>query len=424
MVVGAATGVAATAQTTGVAVDATPTDTDEAESTHTVVFTVGPDAESAGGNFDSIRVDYSRETPSADVSNVGAGTVERIGIDRGGDDVGTRIDETATINEVTGEADGKAILVETAGALGLSEGDEVVIVLRPVQNPQNEGTPSAEVTLNTQGAADTATDAVTYEATSASVSLSDQRTDGDGVTVDSATLSEGGWVVVLNEGGRNADAVRGRTYLSAGSHSDVEVSLDEPASSDTELTVQVHHDTNGDRLFDYSGGNVDRPYENADGNIQASDTGQVTVDEGGGGSTSAPTPTATPTPTPTPTTTPTPAQTATPTATEDGDGSGTTEISSDGDGLKTATDGDGATATDGGEAAAEGGDGSETTTDDEGTATDGSGAATDGDDDIGSGGGGTGADGPGFGAAVAATALPLAALAARRRAGGEAAQSS
>ena len=389
MVVGAATGAAATAQTTGVAVDATPTDTDEAESTHTVVFTVGSGAESAGGNFDSIRVDYSRETPSADVSNVGAGTVERIGVDRGGDDVGTRLDETATINEVTGEADGKAILVETAGALGLSEGDEVVVVLRPVQNPQNEGTPSAEVTLNTQGAADTATDAVTYEATSASVSLSDQRTDGDGVTVDSATLSEGGWVVVLDEGGRNADAVRGRTYLSAGSYSDVEVSLDGPVSSDTELAAQVHHDTNGDRLFDYSGGNVDRPYENADGNIQASDTGQVTVDEGGGGSTSTSTPTATPMPTatPTPTSTATATATTTPTPTPTGDGDGPESTT------ETATDGD---------------DGSETTTDDERT-------ATDGDDDDGSGGGGTGADGPGFGAALAATALLLAALVARRR---------
>ena len=411
MVVGAATGAAVTAQTTGVAVDATPTDTNEAESTHTVVFTVGSDAESVGGNFDSIRVDYSQETPSADVSNVGAGTVERIGVDRGGNDVGTRIDETATINEVTGEADGKAVLVETAGALGLSEGDEVVVVLRPVQNPQNEGTPSAEVTLNTQGAADTATDAVTYEATSASVSLSDQRTDGGSVTVDSATLSEGGWVVVLNEGGRNADAVRGRTYLSAGSHSDVDVSLDEPASSDTELTAQIHHDTNGDRLFDYSGGNVDRPYENADGNIQASDTGQVTVDAGGD-STPTPMPTATPTATPTPTPTPTP------TVTENGDGSGTTETSSDGDRSETATDGDGATATDGGETAAEDGDGSETTTDDGGTTTDGDETTTDGDDDnddSGSGGGGTGADGPGFGAVVAATALLLAALAARRR---------
>jgi PGF-CTERM protein len=402
VVVGAATGAAVTAQTTGVVVDATPTDTDEAESTHTVVFTVGAGAESVGGNFDSIRVDYSQETPSADVSNVGAGTIERIGVDRGGDDIGTRIDETATINEVTGGADGNAILIQTNGALGLNENDEVVVVLRPVQNPQNEGTPSAEVTLNTQGAAEAATDAVTYEATSASVSLPNQRTDGSIVTVDSATLSEGGWVVVLDEGGRNADAVRGQTYLSAGSHSDVEVSLDEPVSSDTELAAQVHHDTNGDRLFDYSGGNVDRPYENADGNIQASDTGQMTVDDdgngggGGGDDTPTPTPTATATQTPTPTTTPTPTATPTPptTPTGDGDGSGsTTETQSDG-----------------------GDDGSETATDDGGTTTDGNGTATtDGDDDDGSGGGGTGADSPGFGAVVAATALLLAALAARRR---------
>jgi PGF-CTERM protein len=400
VVVGAATGAVVTAQTTGVAVDATPTDTDEAESTHTVVFTLGSSAESAGRSFDSIRVDYSQETPSADVSNVGAGTIERIGVDRGGDDIGTRIDETATINEVTGGADGNAILIQTNGALGLNEGDEVVVVLRPVQNPQNEGTPSAEVTLNTQGAVEAATDAVTYEATSASVSLPDQRTDGDSVTVDSATPSEGGWVVVLDEGGRNADAVRGQTYLSAGSHSDVEVSLAEPVSSNTELAAQIHHDTNGDRLFDYSGGNTDRPYENADGNIQASDTGQVTVDEGGDGGegggddTPTPTPTATATQTPTPITTPTPTATPTPptTPTGDGDGSGsTTETQSDG-----------------------GDDGSETATDDRGTTTDGNGTATtDGDD--GSEGGGTGADGPGFGAAVAATALLLAALVARRR---------
>ena len=72
VVVEAATGAALTAQRPA----SSSTDADEAELTRTVVSAVGAGAESAGGNFDGIRVDHSRETPSADDGNGSGLTTE------------------------------------------------------------------------------------------------------------------------------------------------------------------------------------------------------------------------------------------------------------------------------------------------------------------------------------------------------------
>jgi PGF-CTERM protein len=316
VIVGTLAGVTAvSAQTTGVSIEATPSDPDEAQSTHTVVFTVGSSAGSIDKTFNNIQVDYSAQTPSADVSNVGSGTVERIGIDRSGNDIGTRINDNATITEVSALADGKALKIKTAGDLVINEGDEIVVVLKPVQNPQNPGTPEAEVTVNTQGVADTAADMVTYESTFSSVSISNQETDGSSVTVDFANLSQGGWLAIQNVTGSNSDEIRGEVYLPPGNHSDVQVNLDKQLDADDELTAQIYHDTNGDERFDFIGGNTDRPYETSDGNIEASDTAQMTVTQSTATPTPGPTETPTPTPGPTETPTPTPGPTETPTPT-------------------------------------------------------------------------------------------------------------
>ena len=72
-------------------IDATPSDSPPAsgESTHTTVFTVTSGSAVAGRALNDIRVDYSIDQPTAQASNA---EVLRIGIDRDGDDPGTRIE--------------------------------------------------------------------------------------------------------------------------------------------------------------------------------------------------------------------------------------------------------------------------------------------------------------------------------------------
>jgi hypothetical protein len=281
----------ATQATTSVTIETNPTDPNDAETTHTVVFTP---VESAlfGTTFDDIRVNYSIDQPTADVSNVGTGTIERIGIDRGGDDVGTRIDDPANVTEVTATSDGTDVLIRTNNQLTITTGDEIVVVLRPVQNPQNNGTASVEATVNTQSTAESATDSVTYEYNAASVNFTDQSTPGDTVTVEDVSLSEDGYVVILNRSGRNPGEVRGATYVTAGQNQTVSVEIEPPVETQTELWAQVHLDTNGDRRFNYSssGGTVDGPFETRDDNVMASDGATVwneartrTPSDGGGG---------------------------------------------------------------------------------------------------------------------------------------------
>lgn len=299
-------------------IDATPSDPNEAESTHAVVVPLGTEAGSINRTFDDVVVDYTVGKPTADVSNVGAGTVERIGVDRDGDDPGTQIDVAASIASVSGKKDGAAVRITTKGNVTLEPHDEVVVVIRPVQNPQNAGTAQVEVTINSQGAADTATDTVDYEYNDANVTMSNQSTDSDTVVVDSVTLSEGGFVAVQNTSGEFPDEIRGSSvYLSAGTHENVEVHLDEEVTENVTLYAQVYMDTNADLRFDYedSGGEVDGPYLTKDGNVMAVDPAEITYDSSSDRG-ATPTPTESPTPTPTPTDSPTPTPTDSPTPTE------------------------------------------------------------------------------------------------------------
>jgi PGF-CTERM protein len=315
---GAVGTVASATQQAGTAVEVTasPTDWDEPEATHAVVFTVESDAASAREPVDNLVVDYESGSAPADVGNVGPEDVRWIGIDRDGDDPGTRVNTRATVTEVSDTKDGQALRIETAGDLNVLRGDEVVAVYGGVQHPQDQGATvesTVNVTLNEGGAGDLASSSVTYEYDDANVSMSDQETSGDSVTVDSVSLSEPGFVVVLNESGRNPDAIRGATYLGTGTHQDVEVPVDPVVSGEEELAVQVHLDTDGDRRFGYGGGPVDRPFEDRDGNLLATDTARVSgpvPDDG----------TATPGTATPGTASPTPTETAVETVTVDGTG--------------------------------------------------------------------------------------------------------
>jgi PGF-CTERM protein len=132
------------------------------------------------------------------------------------------------------------------------------------------------------GSANVAPARVTAEAT-ATTSISAQTTDGSTVTVDSATLSRGGFVTI-HDGtlleGEVIGSVRGTSdYLEAGSHSDVEVSLDDPYEEDGTAIAMAHLDTNGNQEYDFvdSEGASDGPYV-TDGGDPVLDDAELTVE--------------------------------------------------------------------------------------------------------------------------------------------------
>ena len=140
----------------------------------------------------------------------------------------------------------------------------------------------------------------------ASATFSDQAVSetNQEVIVDSATLSDGGFIAI-HEGSASGDVIGTSGYLEAGQHSNVRIDLDSAINGTTTLVAMPHLDDNSNNLYDFP--EADAPYT-ADGSaVTASASVSLDVE------TPTPTPTATPSPTPTPTATPSP--TPTPTAT-------------------------------------------------------------------------------------------------------------
>ncbi|EMA42883.1 hypothetical protein C448_10417 [Halococcus morrhuae DSM 1307] len=164
----------------------------------------------------------------------------------------------------------------------------------------------------------TVTVATSDRPANASVTLSNRTSDGTTVTVDRATLPDGGYVTVHDEeyNGSNAtETLIGATgYLDAGSYENVTVGVagenDSAPVDSGRISVVIHEDTDGDRAFQYmpSDGVEDQPAR-ANGSPVA-DAASLTVERP-----STPTPTATATSSPTETDTATTA-TAEPTATD------------------------------------------------------------------------------------------------------------
>ncbi|MCU4925716.1 MSCRAMM family adhesin SdrC [Halobacteria archaeon AArc-dxtr1] len=117
----------------------------------------------------------------------------------------------------------------------------------------------------------------------ASISLADQTGNGTTVTVDSVSLSEGGFVAIYDGVAADADpeAVIGASgYLSAGDHENVEIELDEPIEASGPIVAVVHHDTTDDETFQYAetDGAEDDPYVTP-GGAPILDGAFYTVDE-------------------------------------------------------------------------------------------------------------------------------------------------
>lgn len=92
----------------------------------------------------------------------------------------------------------------------------------------------------------TTTDEQTNE--TATVTVSDQQFDGESVTIDSATLPDGGFAVVYDEGSQRI----GHTdYLDAGDHENLTVSLNGSVEGSQVLVVTLYRN-NGTEEFDAS----------------------------------------------------------------------------------------------------------------------------------------------------------------------------
>jgi PGF-CTERM protein len=135
------------------------------------------------------------------------------------------------------------------------------IVLSPAQvNVSGTGNQPATVTLNNQSANGQATN----------------------VTVASATLPAGGFVTI-HDATVTSDAigsVRGTSsYLDAGNHSDVSVSLDDPVTESGKLFAMPHRDTNDNQQYDFvsSEGGADGPYTAGDEIVLDAATVQIAM---------------------------------------------------------------------------------------------------------------------------------------------------
>ncbi|WP_415382139.1 type II secretion system F family protein [Halosimplex sp. TS25] len=93
----------------------------------------------------------------------------------------------------------------------------------------------------------------------AQVTFSDQTMTGDAVTIDSVSLSEGGYVTIRSKTA-DGEIVGHSEYIAPGDDRDVRIRLESTYSDEMELYAVPHLDTDGDERFGYTGGSVDRTY--------------------------------------------------------------------------------------------------------------------------------------------------------------------
>ncbi|PSP22352.1 PGF-CTERM sorting domain-containing protein, partial [Halobacteriales archaeon QH_10_65_19] len=133
---------------------------------------------------------------------------------------------------------------------------------------------------------------------SATVTASNQSTDGEFVVVDRIELSEGGFVTVHDASlgdGEVFDSIRGTSqFLTAGVHENVRVQLDEPLEDDGTLLPMAHRDTNDNQAYDFPAteGEEDGPFLTAGGDavldnaqVELRDTAAASFDGGASGGT-------------------------------------------------------------------------------------------------------------------------------------------
>lgn len=155
-----------------------------------------------------------------------------------------------------------ALSTVTLGAIGVAAQETET----PIETETPTETPTANQTTETPD--------VTFE---------NQTSNGSSVNVSSATLPEGGVVVVYNS--TLAAPLGNSSYLDAGSQEDVSIQLNESLTEDQTLIAVAFMDTDGDQQFTPG---IDEVYV-SDGELVAA-SANVTVSAGGNTTTPTPTP--------------------------------------------------------------------------------------------------------------------------------------
>ncbi|WP_324661994.1 type II secretion system F family protein [Haloarcula sediminis] len=96
----------------------------------------------------------------------------------------------------------------------------------------------------------------------ASMTVENPSVEGGQLTVDSASMSSGGFIVVHAQD-QNGTVLGTSGYLAAGTHADVQITLDEQPPDRQPLVLVAHQDTNDNQRLDYDFGNpggTDEPY--------------------------------------------------------------------------------------------------------------------------------------------------------------------
>jgi hypothetical protein len=83
----------------------------------------------------------------------------------------------------------------------------------------------------------------------ASVTFDDQPSNGSAVVVNETNLSDGGFLVILDDGGT---MIGNSSYLEPGTHENVTVELNTTLNESGVLVVEPHQDTNDNETFDYN----------------------------------------------------------------------------------------------------------------------------------------------------------------------------
>ena len=124
------------------------------------------------------------------------------------------------------------------------------------------GTGTAETGTAETGTAETGTAETGTPSLAPSVSVSDQQTSGETVTVSSVTIDRAGWLVIHpvgDRGGPAAGTALGATQLQPGTSSNVTVQLDQPLSESQTLYAMLHYDIPDDGKFSFTPSPSDDP---------------------------------------------------------------------------------------------------------------------------------------------------------------------
>ncbi|WP_343124879.1 hypothetical protein [Natrinema sp. CBA1119] len=139
-------------------------------------------------------------------------------------------------------------------------------------------------TVPDDGDADNETADTDNDSQPAYVTFDDQTTDGETVVVENVTIASPGFVTIHDSSllvGEVFESVIGTSeYLEAGTHEQVEVTLDEPLEEDETLIAMPHRDTNDNQTYDFveSEGQFDGPFLTAD-DEPVTDDAVVTVED-------------------------------------------------------------------------------------------------------------------------------------------------